>query len=205
MSNYPYSAVIVSLDCVAVDLPWHRQHIWQGLAARCGVELNDVELSQAAEASVSAVLDKLGSVDRLTVDMAAATQQCESLIEARLLEAQPRAVDGLQSFLAALMTAGVPRALEGQVEQRTAESLLRQLDLWDLIDVLVTHDDARGGIPLLTEAAARLGIDPRCCLVIECTPGGLMAARAIGAACLARANPTASGRATRRASERCGV
>ncbi len=59
MSNYPYSGVIVSLECVAVDLPWHREHVWQGFAARCGVELADVELSHAAEASVSAVIDKL--------------------------------------------------------------------------------------------------------------------------------------------------
>lgn len=185
MSKYPYSGVIVSLDCVAVDLPWHRQHVWQGLATRCGVELNDVELSLAAEASVRAVASKLASMDRLTVDMAATIQQCESLIEARLLEAKPRPVDGLESYLVALMAQGVPCALVGQAEQRTVESLLRQLDLWELIDFLVTHDDARGHIPLLTEAAARLGVDPQCCLVIECTPGGVMAARSIGAACLA--------------------
>jgi beta-phosphoglucomutase-like phosphatase (HAD superfamily) len=185
MSKYPYLGVIVSLDCVAVDLPWHRQHVWQGLATRCGLVLNDVELSLAAEASVSAVASKLASIDRLTVDMAATVQQCESLIEARLLEAQPRAVDGLESYLVALMAEGVPRALVGQAEQRTVESLLRQLDLWELIDVVVTHDDARSHISLLTGAAARMEVDPQCCLVIECTPGGVMAARPIGAACLA--------------------
>ena len=51
------------------------------------------------------------------------------------------------------MAQGVPRALVGQAEQRTVESMLRQLDLWELIDVLVSHDDARGNVPLLTEAA----------------------------------------------------
>ena len=143
MSKYRYSGVIVSLDCVAVDLPWHRQHVWQGLAERCGVELSDVELSQAAEASVSSVASKLALIDRLTVDMAATIHQCESLIEARLLEAQPRAIDGLESYLVALMAQGVPRAVVGQAGQRTVESMLRQLDLWELIDVQIGRASCR--------------------------------------------------------------
>jgi beta-phosphoglucomutase-like phosphatase (HAD superfamily) len=149
------------------------------------VELSDLELARAAEASVSAVLDKLASLDCLAEDTAATTQQCESLIESRLLEAQPRPVGGLQPYLAALATEGVPRALLGQAERRTVESLLRELDLSELLGVLVTHDDARGIVTLLTEASARMGVDARCCLVTACTPSGVMAARDIGAACLA--------------------
>lgn len=185
MNTYPFSGVIVSLECMAVDLPWHRHHVWEGLAARCGVELSAVELSHAAEASVSAVLDKLSSLERLSTDTAATTQHCESLIEARLLAVQPRAVDGLQFFLAALMAEGVPRALVGQAQRRTVETLLRELDLSELVDVLVTHRDARGVVPLLSEASTRMGVDSRCCLVAACTPSGVLAAREIDAACLA--------------------
>jgi beta-phosphoglucomutase-like phosphatase (HAD superfamily) len=83
------------------------------------------------------------------------------------------------------MAEGVPRALEGQAQQRVVESLLRELDLWNLVDVFVTQDDAGGTMPLLADAAGRLGVDPRCCLVAACTPSGVAAARDIGAACLA--------------------
>ncbi|NJL31098.1 MAG: HAD hydrolase-like protein [Phycisphaerales bacterium] len=144
-----------------------------------------MEMSHAAEASVADVAGKLASLDRFTVDMAATIQQCESLIESRLLEAHPQPVVGLESYLLSLIARGIPIAVVGQVQQRTVEALLQELDISDLIDVLVTHDDTRGHIPLLSSAATRMEVDLPSCLVIECTPGGVIAALAVGAACLA--------------------
>ena len=54
--------------------------------------------------------------------------------------------------------------------------------------VLVTADDVRRGKPApdpFLEAAARLGVDPHRCLVVEDAPAGLEAARAAGCSTLA--------------------
>ncbi len=60
--------------------------------------------------------------------------------------------------------------------------------------VLVTADDVKRGKPApdpFLEAARRLGVDPRRCLVVEDAPAGLQAARAAGCFTLAVVTTTA--------------
>ncbi|AOX47378.1 hypothetical protein BJP65_11800 [Microbacterium sp. BH-3-3-3] len=65
---------------------------------------------------------------------------------------------------------------------------------YDRPDVFVTVDDVENGKPhpepFLT-AAARLGVDPARCLVVEDAPAGIAAARAAGCAVLALTGTTA--------------
>ena len=62
-------------------------------------------------------------------------------------------------------------------------------------NVLVTADDVANGKPSpdpYLEAAARLGVDPADCLVVEDAPAGLTSARTAGCATLAVVTTTAA-------------
>lgn len=89
---------------------------------------------------------------------------------------------GAHDLLAALNAAGVPCGLVTMSYRRLAEAVLADLP-GGTFDVVVAGDEVDRGKPhpepYLT-AAARLGVDPRSCLVIEDSPTGIASGLAAG-------------------------
>jgi HAD superfamily hydrolase (TIGR01509 family) len=91
------------------------------------------------------------------------------------------ATSGAHELLDLLVTRGLPWAIVTSADEPLARARLAAAAI--VAPVLITEDDVSAGKPhpegyLL--AAARLGVDPRTCLVVEDSVAGLEAGRAAG-------------------------
>ena len=91
---------------------------------------------------------------------------------------------GVERLLQYLTERNVPRAVATSSPRATAEFLLREADIYELFNALVTGDDVTKGKPapdIFELAAERLGVPPQHCVVFEDSPAGIRAAAAAGA------------------------
>jgi HAD superfamily hydrolase (TIGR01509 family) len=83
----------------------------------------------------------------------------------------------------ALRSRGVPVAVASSSPRERLQRTLGRAGLLDAFDVVVAGDEVAHGKPapdMFLLAAARLGVDPRACVVIEDSPPGVQAGRAAG-------------------------
>lgn len=93
------------------------------------------------------------------------------------------ALPGAHALLTSLVEAGLPWAVATSATRPLALARLGAAGL-PVPDVLVTADDVERGKPApdpYAEAAARLGLDPADCVVLEDSPAGVQAGVAAGA------------------------
>lgn len=92
-------------------------------------------------------------------------------------------VPGLSALLAWLDARAIPVALATSAPALNVEHTLGEAGLAGAFATIVRGDEVRQGKPapdVFLEAARRLGIEPRHCLVVEDAPMGIMAAQAAG-------------------------
>jgi beta-phosphoglucomutase family hydrolase len=81
----------------------------------------------------------------------------------------------------------MPMAVATGAVRMVLDKILRQIDLHEHFDAIVTADDVENGKPspdVFLEAARRLGIDPAECRVYEDADPGVEAARRAGMECI---------------------
>jgi len=87
-----------------------------------------------------------------------------------------------------LADAGVPMAVASGSSRAAIDAALLAVGLDKLIEVRVSVDEVAAGKPapdVFLAAAARLGVDPHSCVVVEDAVPGLLAAKAAGMRCVA--------------------
>ena len=92
-------------------------------------------------------------------------------------------LNGLRALIDRLRTRGIAMALATSAPEPNVVHTLRELDLDDAFAVIVRGDQVPRGKPapdVFIEAARRLNVAPRECLVFEDAPMGVAAARAAG-------------------------
>jgi mannitol-1-/sugar-/sorbitol-6-phosphatase len=166
-------AVLFDLDGVLVDSAEVVERTWQRWAARHGLDPDAVVRAAHGRRTVETV--------RMVAPHLAADDEVRALAESESTETDgvyevPGARELLQSLPArswAVVTSGI---------RPVAELRMRHTKL-PTPTVLVTADQVQHGKPhpegYLT-AAARLGVDPTRCIVVEDTPPGIEAAHAAG-------------------------
>jgi mannitol-1-/sugar-/sorbitol-6-phosphatase len=166
-------AVLFDLDGVLVDSTEVVERTWQRWAARHGLDPDAVVRAAHGRRTVETV--------RMVAPHLAADDEVRALAESESTETDgvyevPGARELLQSLPArswAVVTSGI---------RPVAELRMRHTKL-PTPTVLVTADQVQHGKPhpegYLT-AAARLGVDPTRCIVVEDTPPGIEAAHAAG-------------------------
>jgi sugar-phosphatase len=90
---------------------------------------------------------------------------------------------GCAELVAAAREAGVPLAVASSSARRLVEATLARFGLRDRFDAVVTGDCVARPKPapdIFLEAAARLGVAPAACVVLEDSLAGVRAARAAG-------------------------
>lgn len=91
--------------------------------------------------------------------------------------------EGLFELMEALGSAGVPKAVATSTERARALRLLELAGVRSRFDAIVCGDEVERGKPspdIFLAAAAKLQIDPACCVVLEDSESGLMAAHRAG-------------------------
>lgn len=167
------AAVLFDLDGVLVDSGSTVERSWRDWARRQGLAEEDVlrvchgRTSAATIAAVAPHLDARAEAERLEALQATDT-------------ASLRVCPGAAAVLSALPASSWAVVTSGS--RQLATSRLRGVGL-PVPDVLVTADDVRHGKPDpegYLAAAARLGLDPSRCVVVEDARPGVLAARAAG-------------------------
>lgn len=95
---------------------------------------------------------------------------------------------GARELLAALQVEGIPRSVGSSTPRSNLDAIFAATGLGELFDAVVCGDDVRHGKPapdVFLLAAAKLGLPPAGCLVIEDAHVGIQAAHAAGMKVLA--------------------
>jgi HAD superfamily hydrolase (TIGR01509 family) len=171
-------AVLLDMDGTLVDSDAAVVRAWRSWSAEYGVDPDravEVGHGRPAEATIRLLLPHLSGAE-----VAAAAERDHELQYDDLADVV--AMPGADRLLSTLDCRGLPWAVVTSADHRLAKARLAAAGITP--PLLVTVEDVRRGKPdpegyLL--AAARLGVDPRACLVVEDSPAGLEAGRRAGA------------------------
>lgn len=106
----------------------------------------------------------------------------------RIAEAEGlRPLPGAAAWLATLRTAGWRQAIASSAPRANVEVMLRASGIDGYFDALIAAEDVKAGKPdpeVFLAAAARVGVEPVRCVVVEDAAAGIEAARGAGMKCI---------------------
>lgn len=115
----------------------------------------------------------------------------------KVLQTEIAAIDGVVELLKTLRQEGIPFAVASNGDHIQMEAKLRATGLYDLVAPhIYSKDDVANPKPapdVFTHAAAKLGVDPHECVVVEDSQVGMIAAAASGGYALGHANAAFAG------------
>jgi HAD superfamily hydrolase (TIGR01509 family) len=94
-----------------------------------------------------------------------------------------QALPGVKDFLLAAKAAGIPRSVGSSTPRKNIETIIEMAELEGLFDAIVCAEDVSRGKPdpeVFLKGAAKLGCDPRRCIVFEDAFVGIQAGLAGG-------------------------
>jgi HAD superfamily hydrolase (TIGR01509 family) len=171
-------AVLLDMDGTLVDSDAAVERAWTGWAAEHGVDPDAVLAIAHGSPPDPTVRRMLPGLDDRAVARAAARQMDLQYDDLSDVVAAP----GADDLLAAVQRLGLPWAVVTSADVRIARARLGAAGIPEP-PLLVTVEDVRAGKPdpeCYRVAAARLGVDPGRCLVVEDAAPGVAAGRAAG-------------------------
>lgn len=179
----PPAAVLFDFDGILVDTEWAIYQAWLRTFHRHD---HDLPLSLYTRCigsdfdawSPKAHLEDLTKLGFDWVEMDAARQ-----VEIRAELETEGPIEGVVEMLRAIQSAGIPQAVVSSSSHGWVDGWLEKLELCDYFTDVICKGDAPRIKPapdLYLAAAARLGVEPGDCLVIEDSHNGLLAAHAAG-------------------------
>lgn len=183
------------MDGVIVDTePLHKKTERVTLSP-FGISLTDGELDSYMGTEASLLMTRF--IERyhlnVTFDVLYASYKSNLL---RLFGEGVPPVPGTYDLIRTLSKAGIPIAVGSSSNRELVRLVLSQTGLADLFTAVVSGDDAARSKPhpdIFLEAAARLGVLPGRCVVIEDSTNGVAAAKAAGMFCVGFRNPNSTG------------
>lgn len=177
-SDFRVRALLFDMDGTLVDSTPVIRRVWERFAERCGLDPEKVLAACHGRRTIETIAEFVASAD---VEREVASVDAEELADVEGL----RAIDG-----AVVLLRSLPRenwAIVTSAGRELAERRLRATGV-PLPDVIVTAEDVAAGKPDpegYVEAARRLGVSARSCMIFEDAPAGFLAARRSGAEVLA--------------------
>ncbi len=176
------AAVIFDLDGVIVDseIWWDEVRVaFAGERARAWTEADRLAVMGANSRQWSVTMrDRL----RLDDEPAAIERAIVDGVVARYRTDGPPLIDGAADAVRRI-AARWPVAVASSAHREVIDAALAGVGLVDVIHVVVSSDEVAHGKPepdVFLLAAARLGVAPGACLVVEDSRNGVLAARAAG-------------------------
>ncbi len=177
------SAVVFDMDGLMLDTERLALRCWAEAAARLGLEFDaaliPAMIGRNSRDSRVLVLERHGDdfpIDRL---MQASQETYDAIVAREGVAVKP----GLVALLDWLDAMRIPRIVATSTRRARAESKLAQADLLARFAALVGGDEVANGKPLpdiFLLAAARLGMAPADCIVLEDSEPGVRGALAAG-------------------------
>ncbi len=172
------AAVLLDMDGTLVDSDAAIDRAWARWAAELGIAASAVQQIAHGRPALSTIRDVAPWLDDHAAQRAADRQ-----IDLQVGDADGTvALPGATELLTVIDGLGLPWAVVTSADSRLAKARLRAAGI--AAPLLVTIDDVQAGKPdpePYLAAAARLGVDPARCLVVEDSLAGIEAGRRAGA------------------------
>jgi len=176
-------AAIFDWDGVILDSSKHHEESWERLAKEEGKILPEGHFLRGfGRRNVEIMRDLLQWSDDLQ-EIQRLSLRKEELYREVVEDWGIQSLPGVRTWLERLEQAGVPCAIGSSTEQKNVQLGLRLLGLESFFQTAVTAEHVQRGKPapdVFLQAAEKVGIDPRRCVVFEDAPSGVAAARAAG-------------------------
>jgi beta-phosphoglucomutase len=180
-------AVLWDVDGVIIDSSEQHRAAWEELAYLEGLPYSDEAFWPTFGMRNADVVPRLYQVAGPPERVAALGERKEAIYR-ELLAREAKALPGAKELMAALRVAGYWQALCSSAPERNIALIVELLGLRQWLEATVSGESVAHGKPapdIFLAGAARLGVAPERCLVIEDAVAGVQAAHAGGMRCLA--------------------
>ena len=174
--------IIFDLDGTLADTMPSHYEAWRVILERYGLEMSEDRFYALGGWPTERVADLLIGESGRTIDASQLSNEKESLFAESLHLVRP--IEHVTS-VARQHRGQLPLAVATGAMRGICEQILKHIDIHDWFDAIVSADEVERHKPnpdVFLEAARRLGVEPKCCLVYEDTDPGLEAARRAGMA-----------------------
>ena len=176
-------AVIFDMDGVLVDSFAAHLGAWKSMALAEGLTFETERFAELFGRASREMISHLWGQKRFTdAQIVALDEKREAFYRNSIIINFP-AMPGAQELITSLSRDGFSLALGSSGPPENAELVLGKLGIRHLFGAVVTGKDVSKGKPdpeVFLNAAARLGVQPEHCAVIEDAPAGIAAANAGG-------------------------
>jgi beta-phosphoglucomutase len=192
----PFDAAIFDFDETMIDLEPQHTHASSCLARALGGEYLSLP-EDFRTRSGSRILDDVAEM-RAHFGWSQSIEELLAIRQRFFMEscrsADLRLLPGIDDAVGMLHAAGYRLAVTSSAVGDSIDEILSRLGLRDCFELIVDGSEVSRGKPdpepyLVT--AARLGVEPRRCIVFEDSHVGVLAAKRAGAYCVAVRNPRA--------------
>jgi beta-phosphoglucomutase len=185
---YPFKAILFDVDGVLVDSePFIAEAGACMFAELYGTTVNPAEFAPFIGTGEANYLGGVAKAHGLQIDIAAAKKRTYELYF-EVIRGRMKAVPGAVDLVRSLRVAGLKSATATSADRVKLDANLKAIGLEEAdFDSLVCGNDVSRKKPfpdIYLEAAKRLGVDPRKCLVLEDATEGVLAAKAAGCTCI---------------------
>lgn len=184
-------AVAFDMDGLMFNTEELYQHVGRVLLERRGHSLTQELLDQMLGRPGRVALQAMIDMHRLDATVEQLQAETDELFPP-IVEKELRPLPGLLKLLDALERHEIPKAVCTSSGRAFTERALRQCELRERFDFVLTGEDVERGKPspdIYLQAAGRWGLAPERMLVLEDTSAGLRAAVAAGAYAIAVPGP----------------
>lgn len=176
-------ALIFDMDGVLLHSTELHTRAWVTYLARHGIEDTSVIYRMLGKRNDQIVYDVFGKdlSEEVMLEHGAAKERLYRELMAPALE--QHYVPGVRELLHAAHQQGIPLALATNAEPLNVDFVLDGSNLKPLFTVIVDGHQVVNAKPdpeIFLTAAARLGVEPRNCIIFEDSPGGVQAALSSG-------------------------
>ena len=181
-------AIIWDVDGTLVDTADQHFRAWTRLASEIGRPFTRADFAATFGMRNPDIIRRLFLPDADDARCSELGGRKEDLYRASVRDEGAALLPGAARLLAAFAAAGWPQAVGSSAPPGNLDLLLGRTGTRGYFGAVVTGDDVRRGKPdpeVFLAAAAKLGADPRRCVVFEDAVAGVAAARAGGMRCVA--------------------
>lgn len=178
--------VLWDVDGVLLDSAAQHLESWQLMAREFGYPYSEADFWSTFGMRNADIIPQVFGVK--DAERARAMADRKEVLYRELVAREAQALPGARELLAALHAAGYRQALGSSAPEENLRVIVEALAIGPYLEAMVSGEAVPRGKPapdIFLQAAAKLGVVPGRCLVIEDAPAGVRAAHAGGMVCLA--------------------